>query len=248
MAKDRFSQQAAAYARYRPGYPEKLFEYILSFVKERKTAWDCATGNGQAALMLSSHFEKVEATDISEAQLNNAVQKENIRYTKCPAEKTHFADNSFDLITVATAYHWLNWQNFHTEATRVGKKNAVIAVWAYHLLYCKDEAINNIINHFYFEITHSYWDKERQYVDEKYGSVDFNFAPLPSREFELPLYWDKEGFLGYLSSWSAVQRFINEKTSSPLALIEDSVRAAWTEENKKEFRFPIFMRMGRITK
>ena len=66
--------------------------------------------------------KKVEATDISEAQLSKAVQKENIHYQISPAEKTPFADNTFDLITVATAYHWLNWDEFHKEATRVGKR------------------------------------------------------------------------------------------------------------------------------
>ena len=133
MAKDLFSEQSKIYARFRPTYPKELFYYILQFVEERKTAWDCATGNGQAAKVLADYFEKVEASDISQAQINNAVRKPNIQYHICPAEQTAFADNSFDLITVAQAYHWLNWKKFHDEATRVGKPNAVIAVWAYYL-------------------------------------------------------------------------------------------------------------------
>src|SRR5947209_15554910 len=106
MPKDLFSSQADVYAKYRPTYPQELFDYILRFVKERESVWDCATGNGQAANVLANYFQTVEATDISEAQLKNAVKKENIYYQICPAERTPFADNSFDLITVATAYHW----------------------------------------------------------------------------------------------------------------------------------------------
>ncbi|HSC39609.1 MAG TPA: hypothetical protein VLD19_17110, partial [Chitinophagaceae bacterium] len=40
MSKDLFSQQASAYAKYRPSYPAALFDYILSFVPARQTAWD----------------------------------------------------------------------------------------------------------------------------------------------------------------------------------------------------------------
>ena len=52
-----------------------MFDYILSFVKEKNIAWDCATGNGQAAVTLAGYFTKVDATDISESQIKNAVVK-----------------------------------------------------------------------------------------------------------------------------------------------------------------------------
>ena len=107
MAKDLFSANASGYARYRPHYPTELFQYISGFVTDRTCAWDCATGNGQAAVVLADYFDKVEATDISQTQLQNAVLKHNIRYQVSAAEQTPFPDNSFDLITIATAYHWL---------------------------------------------------------------------------------------------------------------------------------------------
>jgi 2-polyprenyl-3-methyl-5-hydroxy-6-metoxy-1,4-benzoquinol methylase len=112
MAKDLFSKQSDLYARYRPTYPKELYEYILSFVKEKNTAWDCATGNGQAAVVLADHFKKVIATDISAAQIEKAIKKDNIEYSVCPAESTPFEENTFDLVTVAQAYHWINWKEF----------------------------------------------------------------------------------------------------------------------------------------
>ena len=72
--KDLFSAQADIYAKYRPGYPSLLIDYILSFVSQKNTAWDCATGNGQAAVLLADHFKKVFATDMSEKQLSQASQ------------------------------------------------------------------------------------------------------------------------------------------------------------------------------
>ncbi len=248
MAKDLFSIQSEAYAKYRPTYPQELFDYVLTFVNEKDCAWDCATGNGQAARVLAGYFKKVEATDISVAQLNNAVQKDNIHYQVSTAEQTSFPESSFDLITIATAYHWLNWKAFFKEATRVGKKNAIVAAWAYHVFYCTDEKITAIIKHFYHGIIKPYWDKERSYVNDRYTTADFDFAPLPSKDFDMVLHWNKDAFRGYISSWSAVHNYIKQNGSSPLPLIEDDLHRAWPIDDEKEFHFPLFLKIGCVIK
>jgi hypothetical protein len=71
--KDHFSAVAASYARYRPGYPAVLFETLAGLAPARDLAWDCATGNGQAALHLAEHFARVVATDLSQEQLGRAI-------------------------------------------------------------------------------------------------------------------------------------------------------------------------------
>jgi len=248
MSKDLFSAQSKLYAAYRPTYPVELFDHILKFVEEKKKAWDCATGNGQAAVVLADHFEKVDASDISEAQIKNAVLKQNIEYYICSAEHTSFLDNSFDLITVAQAYHWLNWKKFHAEATRVGKPNAVIAVWAYGLVTSNDEKLNRLVDRFYYEIVGPYWDAERKYVDEAYATVEFDFTSLPTDNFDIKVEWTKEQFTGYLQSWSAVQNYIKKNNTSPFELIQIELDLAWEDEEIKKLRFPLFLRIGRIIK
>ncbi|MGZ3853875.1 MAG: class I SAM-dependent methyltransferase [Flavisolibacter sp.] len=246
--KDLFSDQSKIYAAFRPNYPTELYEYILQFMNDRKHAWDCATGNGQAAVMLANYFEKIEASDISEAQISNAIKKDNIKYHICPAEQTPFPDNSFDLITVAQAYHWFNWKRFYDEATRVGKKGAVVAIWMYNMPSTDDEKVNKIIRHFYRDITGPYWDKERKYVDEEYRTVEFDFNPLPAKEFQISFNWKREQLKGYFQSWSAVQKFIKENNSNPGDLVEEDIDAAWNETEEKRISFPIFLRIGRIRK
>lgn len=248
MPKDLFSAQANDYARYRPTYPPELFDYILGFVNGKERAWDCATGNGQAALVLADHFKTVEATDLSEAQLKNAPQRENVRYSVSTAEQTKFADNSFDLITVATAYHWFRWKDFYAEATRVGKAGCVVAAWGYHVFYSADAAITAVIQHFYHHIIKPYWDAERRYVEDRYATVEFDFAPLPEREFDLVLHWRKEDLTGYLSTWSAVQHYQKQHGRSPLELIAGEVENAWPDNEEREFHFPLFLRLGRVEK
>src|SRR5664279_4773068 len=101
--KDNFSKQSDLYSRFRPGYPGKLFDFLLPLVPDKKTAWDCGTGNGQVATKLAQYFNEVYATDLSSAQIKNAEKKGNIFYSVENAEATLFPDDKFDLITVAQA-------------------------------------------------------------------------------------------------------------------------------------------------
>ena len=142
---DHFSKQASDYSVYRPHYPPELFEYLASLTADHKLAWDCATGNGQAALALTSYYENVEATDASERQIEQAAPHKNIRYQVCEATQTPFADNSFDLITVAQALHWFELDMFYKEVNRVAKPSGIFAAWCYGLFSINDD-IDPVIN------------------------------------------------------------------------------------------------------
>lgn len=67
--KDHFSAHSVEYARFRPRYPDELFRYLDAVAPARQSAWDCATGSGQAAVALATHFDRVVATDASAARL-----------------------------------------------------------------------------------------------------------------------------------------------------------------------------------
>ncbi len=248
MAKDLFSKQSDLYARYRPTYPKELYDYIVSFVKEKNIAWDCATGNGQAAVVLSEYFKKVIATDISPAQIEKAIRKENIEYSVCAAESTPFEVNTFDLVTVAQAYHWIKWDEFKKEVTRVCKDNSVIAVWVYYNHTTGDKKVDDAIHDFYKNVTGSYWDYERKFVEEMYSTVEFDYEPLPLKNFETVLRWQRADMLGYISSWSAVQKYIKTNGQSPLPIIEKEIKDLWFEGEVKEVVFPIYLKLGKIRK
>src|SRR4051812_39633884 len=110
--KDNFSKQAAQYAQFRPSYPPAFYDFLTKNISSSAQALDLATGNGQVAVELAKTFHHVFATDISAKQLNNAPQKNNITYKVEEAERTDFADQTFDLITVAQAIHWFNFESF----------------------------------------------------------------------------------------------------------------------------------------
>ena len=246
MAKDLFSKQAEGYARYRPVYPPELYEYIYSFVKEKNTAWDCATGNGQAALELARVFEKVYATDISEQQLKQAQQHKKIHYSTTAAEETPFADNSFNLVTVAQAYHWFNFDAFYKEVMRVACKEAVIAIWGYSLVQCSNEKINAHIQGYYKNVVGPFWDRERRFVDEHYTTVLFPWQELPSKQFEIAVQWTIADFNGYLNTWSALQHFIKANQYNPVDGFITELQKYWPAGELLSFHFPVFLRLGRV--
>ena len=152
-AKDNFSAQANEYAQFRPGYSPELFDWLYSHCKGHDKAWDCATGNGQAAVNIAEKFEIVYATDLSISQLEKSIKKDNILYSRGKAEETEFPDSSFDLVTVAQALHWLDHERFFSEVKRVAKNGALFAAWGYGLLNITPH-IDSLIHNFYKDITH----------------------------------------------------------------------------------------------
>jgi len=120
--KDHFSSASGRYAAYRPDYPAALFAWLADQCVERDTAWDCATGSGQAALGLAPHFSRVIATDASAEQIRHAEIHPAIAYRVAPAEASGLADRSVDLVTVAQAAHWFDLPRFYAEVTRVLKR------------------------------------------------------------------------------------------------------------------------------
>lgn len=245
--KDNFSINADKYAKYRPAYPAALFRYLSSIVNNNDNAWDCGTGNGQVALELSNYFNRVFATDISQQQLENAIKKDNIVYSVQAAEKVNFQDNFFDLIVIAQAIHWFDFEKFYAEVNRTAKENAVIAVVGYGLFTITYET-DEVISDFYNNVIGEYWDKERRYIDEKYQTIPFPFEEIIAPHIENSFRWTFESLIGYLRTWSAVKHFIDQKGYDPIDHIYDDLRESWGNTFEREVSFPLLLRVGVIKK
>ncbi|WP_109699320.1 class I SAM-dependent methyltransferase [Chitinophaga deserti] len=243
--KDVFSEQSGDYAKFRPHYPDELFDFLLSIAPDRENAWDCGTGNGQVAEKLSGYFREVEATDISQPQLDQARPQPNIRYSLQPAEKTVFADRSFDLITVAQAIHWFDFDAFYREVNRTLRPGGILAVIGYGLLHITPE-LDTVIRKLYVDILGQYWDRERKYIDENYLTIPFPYPPFPTPYFAHSVTWSWGHLTGYLSTWSAVQHYMKAHQHDPIAIIADELKDAWGEPAEREIHFPVLLRIGKI--
>jgi SAM-dependent methyltransferase len=223
-----------------------LFDWLYSHCKGYDKAWDCATGNGQAAVNIAEKFKIVYATDLSISQLEKSIKRNNIIYSQEKAEETEFPDNSFDLVTVAQALHWLDHERFFSEVKRVAKNGALFAAWGYGLLNITAH-IDALIHNFYKDITGPYWDKERRHIDSHFADIPFPFEELPCPGFAMHYNWTAEHMVGYLNSWSAVQHYIKANGGNPVDIIKDDLIKAWGD-GERHVTFPIFMRAGIITK
>jgi SAM-dependent methyltransferase len=241
--KDRFSSHANQYAQFRPTYPPALYEFIYRHVQHFDVVWDAGTGNGQAAYDLSKKFKKVIATDISTRQIENAHQTENIFYS-IASEKSIFDDSSFDLITVAQAAHWFNMEVFSEEIKRVLKPDGIIALWGYGLLRINPE-MDSLIHHFYTQIIGSFWDKERRHIDEHYKNLYFPFQEIPTPAFAISVLWTLAELKGYLTTWSAVQKYITAHQHNPVENLISQIQPHWKKE-QQAVNFPLFLKLGRI--
>lgn len=245
--KDNFSQQAELYAQYRPTYPKEFYDFILKNVKNKETAWDCATGNGQVAVELSKYFTKVYATDISEKQIANAPLVDNVIYMIEPAEKTTFPDNFFNLITVAQAIHWFNFDLFYNEMKRVIKDGGLFVAATYNI--CKsDDTTDDVLLYFYKDITGPYWDPERKFIGDNYRTIPFPFKEIQTPELFIETEWSLDQLIGFLNTWSAVQHYIRKNKENPVDLVYKDFQNTWVEKKKKIFRFPMYLRAAFIEK
>lgn len=241
---DHFSQNPEAYRAFRPDYPESLYDFLYQHVIEFNLAWDCATGNGQAAQVLAKRFHNVIATDLSEAQLKAAPQINNVEYRCERAEKTSLKNHTVDLITIAQALHWLDLLPFYNEVKRVGTQKAVLAAWCYSLAVINPE-IDAQVQRLYEEILGTYWPKERKYIDKHYENIYFPFEKILAPKFRCEKQMDLPAFIGYLNTWSAVKEYQKVTHHNPVDLIQGELVKLWDQETM-QVSWPIHMLVAKI--
>jgi SAM-dependent methyltransferase len=243
--KDHFSAQAADYAKFRPRYPRELFRFLASIAPARDLAWDCATGNGQAAVELAEVFHHVIATDASDKQITNAEPHPRVEYRLAPAETSGIEPGTIDLVTIAQALHWFDLEQFYAEVRRVLKPEGVVAAWAYKLARVTP-AIDAVVSHYYSDVVGVYWPPERLLV-EKFEELPFPFPEIAAPPFEMLAEWNLEHLIGYLRTWSATQRSMAANQRDPLEMIDRNLRSNWgSGEQLRRVVWPLTVRIGRL--
>ena len=245
--KDHFSQQAAAYATYRPHYPDALFDFVAGLTSERRLALDCGTGNGQAAIGLSPRFEKVLATDPSGGQIQHATLRANIEYRVARAESSGLPAHSVNLVTAAQALHWFRTQAFFDEAKRVLGADGAIAVWGYGDPILDTKPLHDTLHAFNRGLLEDFWPPERKLLLSGYREVPFPFDEVETPRFELEMDWSLPELAGYLRTWSATARYVMERATDPVTDIERSLARDWGDpETPRVIRWPLYIRAGKL--
>lgn len=242
--KDLFSDNSQLYQQARPDYSAAILEAVLKYVPERQLAWDCGAGSGQFTQWLAPYFHQVLATDLSAAQLAQAQALANVAYRAAPAEQSGLPDHSADLITVAQAIHWFNFDDFYREVRRVLKPSGCLAVIGYGLITAEDLELNRLIQSLYADTLQGYWDAERRYVDELYKTIPFPFLEQAVPELTLNYSWSAELLLNYFNTWSGLKHYVKQQGLDPLETIDAYLK----QQNAAQYavKFPVLLRVGTV--
>jgi SAM-dependent methyltransferase len=243
---DHFSTISAAYAAFRPRYPQELFDFVASLPAHRHRAWDCGAGSGQATVDLAARFDEVIGTDLSAEQLARAPQNPRIKWMVAPAESTPIEDASIDLVTVAQALHWFDHARFYEEAKRVAAPGAAIAAWTYAAPRM-DGDVGEALRRFQTQVVGPYWPPERRFVDDEYRSIPFPFERIETPHFAIEQAWTLSQVAGYLRTWSATTRYVAETGIDPVVAEERELAGVWGDrESTRRIVWPVIMLAARI--
>ena len=245
--KDHFSEYAEVYAQARPDYPEELFDFLGAQCAHHDLAWDCATGNGQAAVSLAKIFKRVIATDGSAQQIQQAQQVANIEYRQAAAEEAFLTENSCDLVTVAQALHWFDTDAFFENVQACLKSDGVFAAWSYGV-HRINEPIDAVVGRLYEDILGDYWPPERRLVENHYRDISMPFDTRVEEGLRMSREWNLEQLCGYLNSWSALQRYTRQNGNNPLTLMREELLQAWGPDPEKSYlvEWPLTVIVGRM--
>ena len=242
---DLFSEVSDCYRLIRPHYPEALFARCADLAPARVQAWDCATGNGQAAVGLTPFFDRIQATDASATQIAHAIAHERIVYSVAPAESSGLPAASVDLVTVAQALHWLDRPRFYAEARRVMKPDGIIAVFGYTWFYISPE-LDALIDELLLRPAAPYWLPNSQLLWDGFRTVEFPFEELPPPRLAIHLHWNLEQVLRYYLSSSGPRAAIKALGEKFLRAAEQRLREAWGNPTRTlPVVMPLGIRLGR---
>ncbi len=255
--RDHFSGHAREYARWRPGYPPELYRWLAGLVERRDLAWDCATGNGQAARGLAPYFGRVVATDASVDQLAHREDRRSgvarkrgagdprLTFHAAEATASALAPGSVDLVSVAQALHWFDLGPFESEVRRVLRPGGVLAAWTYER-FRVEPAIDEAVTRFAEVTVGSFWPPERRHVDSGYTTLEIGLDPIETPAFAMRTEWSFEQLMAYVRTWSSVRRWWAAHDRDPVAELEAAIEPLWEPRGgAKEVRWRLAFLVGR---
>ncbi len=130
-----FGPEAENYTKYRAPYPKELFDLLVKQIpKGSKTILDVGCGTGKSTEPLLSTGLKVIGCDHDELMISEAKKQAeqkvfNIEYVVSEVEHLPFPDESFDVVTVGTAFHFFVNDQAMSEIKRVLKPNGLLFVY-----------------------------------------------------------------------------------------------------------------------
>ncbi|WP_421901383.1 class I SAM-dependent methyltransferase [Maridesulfovibrio sp.] len=134
-----FSGLAENYSKYRPGYSGMVVDLVCKAVSnsfpetEAIRAVDAGAGTGIFSRMLANKGIRVTAVEPNEDMRTHGIEDckdTNISYVNGSAEETGLEANCCELVTMASSFHWPDFDRATTEFSRLLKSGGYfLALW-----------------------------------------------------------------------------------------------------------------------
>ncbi len=131
---ERFTGRAAAYSRYRPGYPAEILNILNSEIGfgQDKTVADIGSGTGLLSKLFLQNGNAVFGVEPNDEMRSLAEQSlscfPNFVSVRGSAENSTLRASSIDLVTVGQALHWFDRQRTTGEFARILKENGYVCI------------------------------------------------------------------------------------------------------------------------
>jgi SAM-dependent methyltransferase len=141
-----FGAVAPAYERFRPGYPERVVEEVLTYARTPiRTALEIGAGTGKATRVFAARGIVVTATDPDAAML--AELRRHVPPTVSTVQAT-FEDlpltHTYDLVFAAAALHWTEPVDRWSRVSALLNEDGVFASFAGQL-HLDDPAVDDAV-------------------------------------------------------------------------------------------------------
>lgn len=189
---EKYTFNAEKYFKYRTEYSKEFIDYLYENVGLSKSSIiaDIGSGTGKLSkqlLLNGSYVYCVEPNhDMRRVAQNDLSKFSNFISIDGTAENTTLLNSSVDFITVGTAFHWFDMEQFKKECQRILKPNGkVILVWI-------SRPVNRNEN---FEINYNGFSGGKEEKPELISPF-FKNKKYEYKAFEGKVTYDKDTFIG----------------------------------------------------
>jgi SAM-dependent methyltransferase len=170
-----FDEAAALYDEVRPGYPEELFDDVVSLsgIEPAGRILEIGCGTGQATVPFARRGYRILCVELGENLA--AVARRNLEgyaYAEVRTgafEDLALQDGSFELVISATAFHWLDPDVAYPKVAKILADGGSLALfWNVHVHSDASES--------FFEDTQRIYERE---APEIVGPDDYKGPPRP---------------------------------------------------------------------